>query len=97
MRNFGQQRTSTAMVRSMPAPPAQVDQYGNPILVAGAVAGGAALLVGLLAVGPFVVWPFIIKGFKPEMPYWRRVGVGMGISAGLATARFIAAAALDKD
>ena len=46
--------------------------------------------------GPLVVYPFIIKGFKPELSYGRRVGIGLGISIGLAAVTSVARAALSK-
>ena len=59
-------------------------------------AGGAVLVVGLLTFMPLVVWPFIIKGFRPDLSYGRRVGIGLGISIGLAAVTGVAKAALSK-
>ena len=59
-------------------------------------AGGIALIAGVMLFMPLVVWPFIIKGFKPELSYGRRVGIGLGISIGLAAVTGVAKAALDK-
>jgi hypothetical protein len=49
----------------------------------GAWALGAAGLVGLAVVPTLVIYPFVIKAFKPELSYWRRVGIGMGITFAL--------------
>ncbi len=46
----------------------------------GARALGAAGLIALAAVPTFVVYPLVIKAFKPDLSYWRRVGIGMGIT-----------------
>ena len=59
-------------------------------------AGGAALIVGLLTFMPLVVWLFVIKGFRPDLSYGRRVGIGLGISIGLAAVTGVAKAALGK-
>lgn len=59
-------------------------------------AGGIALIAGVLLFMPLVGWPFIIKGFKPELSYGRRVGIGLGISIGLAAVTSVAKAALAK-
>lgn len=59
-------------------------------------AGGIALILGALVFMPLVGWPFIIKSFKPELSYGRRVGIGLGISIGLGAVRAVAKAALGK-
>ena len=51
-------------------------------------AGGAlGLVLPLLAaaaiVPTFGIYPLVIKAFKPELSYWRRVGIGMGITFAL--------------
>lgn len=46
----------------------------------GAWALGAAGLVALAVVPTFVVYPLVIKAFKPDLSYWRRVGISMGIT-----------------
>jgi len=54
------------------------------------------LLIGALVFMPLVGWPFIIKSFKPDLSYGRRVGIGLGISIGLAAVRTVAKAALGE-
>ena len=62
-----------------------------------ATIGGAGLLIaGALLFMPLAVWPFIIKGFRPDLSYGRRVGIGLGISIGLAAVTGVARAALAK-
>tara|TARA_Y100001938_G_C7988104_1_gene377974 strand:+ start:277 stop:648 length:372 start_codon:yes stop_codon:yes gene_type:complete len=62
-----------------------------------ATIGGAGLLIaGALLFMPLAVWPFIIKGFRPDLSYGRRVGIGLGISIGLAAVTGVARAALSK-
>lgn len=48
---------------------------------------GAASLLAAALIPTFVVYPLVIKAFKPELSYWRRVGIGTGITmaAGLVT------------
>lgn len=60
-------------------------------------AGGIALILGALVFMPLVGWPFIIKSFKPELSYGRRVGIGLGISIGLAAVRTVAKSVAGKD
>jgi hypothetical protein len=52
-----------------------------------AMAAGAAGLVAILALPAFVVTPWIVKQFRPDFSYGRRVGIGMGIAAGAALLR----------
>ena len=59
-------------------------------------AGGTVLVVGLLTFMPLVVWPFVIKSFRPDIPYKRRVGIGMGISIGLAAVTAVARTAFGQ-
>ncbi len=73
----------------------KVDEYEADISPGSAVAVGG-LLIGALLFMPLAVWPFIIKGFKPELSYGRRVGIGLGISIGLAAVTGVARAALSK-
>lgn len=106
MRNFGQapknygppdhfrfQRMGDAEVLPLYTAPSY-GQLSPEALAVGT--GGTALVVGLLTFMPLVVWPFIIKGFKPELSYGRRVGIGLGISIGLAAVTSVARAALSK-
>jgi hypothetical protein len=81
--------------------PIPVGGWGPPPEPSGAAKiatiGGAGLLIaGALLFMPLAVWPFIIKGFKPELSYGRRVGIGLGISIGLAAVTGVARAALSK-
>lgn len=66
-----------ALARHHAAP---VQQYAG---VAGgiAVAGGVGLIFALAAVPIFVVAPFIVKAFKPEWSYGRRLGASLAFSA----------------
>ena len=53
-------------------------------LALGGVGVGLGLglgLVGLILVGPLVITPWIVKAFKPEWSYGRRVAAGFGVSA----------------
>ena len=56
-----------------------------------AVGLGAILAVG--ALNTFVVAPLIIKAFKPDFSYGRRVGISLGLSAGAAIVRGLILAA----
>ena len=58
---------------------------------AAAVGLGVILAVG--ALNTFVVAPLIIKAFKPDFSYGRRVGISLGISAGVAMVRGLIRAA----
>jgi hypothetical protein len=58
---------------------------------AAAVGLGAILAVG--ALNTFVVAPLIIKAFKPDFSYGRRVGISLGLSAGVAIVRGLILAA----
>lgn len=58
---------------------APAPHYGAP--PAAATAG--ALLVGALLIGPLAFWPFVIKGFKPDLPYGQRVAIGLGLQMGI--------------
>jgi hypothetical protein len=60
-------------------------------LAAPAAAVGIVLGVGLL--NTFALTPFIIKSFRPDIPYGRRVGIGLGISALAGIARGLIKAA----
>lgn len=67
-------------------------------LISASQAGvGLAVVAGFLVLGPLVVWPFIIKGFKPELSYGRRVGIGLGISLGLSAATALVKSMKKKD
>lgn len=46
--------------------------------VAGIGAGVGLIILGFLVVGPLVVYPWVIKAFKPEWSYGRRVAAGLG-------------------
>jgi len=71
-------------------------QAPESLISAGQAGVGLAVVAGFLVLGPLVVYPFIIKGFKPELSYGRRVGIGLGISIGLAAVTSVARAALSK-
>ena len=51
-----------------------------------------AVLGGLLLVGPFVVTPWIVKQFKPEWSYGKRVATGFVVSFGVGAVTNIAKA-----
>jgi hypothetical protein len=53
--------------------------YGSAAGAAGAI-GGIGLVIGLLALPTFVVGPWIIKSFKPEWSYGRRLGASFAVS-----------------
>lgn len=69
-----------------PPTPGYGDYAGRP---SHAVAVGGMMLA-LFAIGPLVIMPFIIKGFKPKWSYGRRVAVGMGVSMAIGAATQIA-------
>lgn len=58
-----------------------------------ALAGGAGLLVGILVVPTFVVGPWIVKAFKPEWSYGRRLAASLAFSMVAGTLTQIARAA----
>jgi hypothetical protein len=45
-----------------------------------AVVGAVGLVVGLVAVPIFVVGPWMVKAFKPEWSYGRRLGASFAVS-----------------
>lgn len=51
--------------------------------------GAKAAAFGLLLLGPLVVTPWVVKAFKPEWSYGRRVGVGLGISMALGAVKAV--------
>lgn len=55
--------------------------------------GAIALVGGLLLLGPFVVTPWIVKQFKPEWHYGKRVATGFVVSFGVGALTQIARAA----
>ena len=61
-----------------------------------AIGGIGLAIVGALTIMPLVVWPFVIKSFRPDLPYGRRVGIGLGISIGLAAVGGVARAAFGE-
>jgi len=61
--------------RQMPAP----RSYGGVGAAAGAI-GGIGLVIGLLALPTFVVGPWIVKAFKPEWSYGRRLGASFAVT-----------------
>ena len=48
--------------------------------VFGMVGVGLVGMAALLIVPPFVIGPFIVKAFKPEWSYGRRLGTSLGVS-----------------
>jgi hypothetical protein len=58
---------------------------------------GIPVLIGILALPTFVINPWIVKAFKPEWSYWRRVGAGMGITFAVGALRGIAASLSGSD
>jgi hypothetical protein len=62
--------------------------------ISGAALGlGIAGVAGLILVGPFMITPWIVKQFKPEWPYGKRVATGFVVSFGLGALTTIAKAA----
>ncbi len=55
--------------------------------------GGLAVLAGLLILGPFMITPWIVKQFKPEWSYGKRVATGFVVSFGVGALTGIARAA----
>jgi hypothetical protein len=45
-----------------------------------AILGGAGLVIGLLALPTFVIGPWMVKAFKPEWSYGRRLGASFAVS-----------------
>lgn len=72
-----------------PNPPAGAKtlKLGPPEEETPLVAKAAGL--GVLLLGPLVITPFILKAFKPEWSYSRRLGVGLGISVAFGAIRSI--------
>ena len=68
----------------------------KPAPSAGLLALGIPVIIGILTVPTFVINPWIVKAFKPEWSYWRRVGAGMGITAVAGMLTRIASAGADK-
>lgn len=62
----------------------------------GLTAGGLALLGGILLFPTFVVTPWIIKQFKPEWPYTKRLATGFVVNMGISTALALTRAAAGK-
>jgi hypothetical protein len=60
-------------------------------------AGGVGLLVGIIAVPTFVVGPWIVKAFKPEWSYGRRLAASFAFSAVAGALTRIASAASGAD
>jgi hypothetical protein len=69
----------------------EVAQANSPVLL--------LPIAGLFLVGPFVVTPWIVKQFKPEWSYGKRVATGFVVSFGVGALTNIARAAGggDKD
>lgn len=59
--------------------------------------GAIALVGGLLLLGPFVVTPWIVKQFKPEWSYGKRVATGFVVSFGVGALTRIAGAVGGKE
>lgn len=57
----------------------------------------AGIALGAFVLGPLLLWPFVIKGFKPELSYGRRVAIGIGISMGLGAVTGLAKALSKKE
>ena len=62
-----------------------------------ALAAVALPIVGLLLVIPLGVAPWVIKQFKPEWSYGKRVATGFVVSFGIGAVKQIAKAASGKD
>lgn len=67
----------------------QPSQYSSAPPAYNGVAGalgiglGVGAVVALLAVPTFVVGPFVMKAFKPEWPYKRRLAASMAVGIGV--------------
>ena len=57
----------------------------------------AGVALGAFVLGPLLLWPFVIKGFKPDLSYGRRVAIGIGISMGLGAVTGLAKALSKKE
>ena len=79
---------------ALPPPPEQ--SASDKAKGALAIGGIGLAIVGALTIMPLVVWPFVIKSFRPDLPYGRRVGIGLGISIGLAAVGGVARAAFGQ-
>ena len=68
----------------------ELDEAKKKLLQSG---GGLAVLAGLLLLGPFMITPWIVKQFKPEWSYGKRVATGFVVSFGVGALTGIARAA----
>ena len=79
----------------------QPSQYSAPPAYNGAAGAlgiglGVGAVVGLIMLPTFVVGPFIVKAFKPEWSYGRRLGASLAFGAGVAAIRGIVTSASGK-
>ena len=66
--------------------------YNGALGVLGAGLGVGAI-VAVIALPTFVVGPFIVKAFKPEWSYGRRLATSMAVGLGIGAVRGIVEAA----
>lgn len=57
---------------------------------------GVGAIAAIIAVPTFVVGPFVVKAFKPEWSYGRRLAASMAFGVGVGAIRGIVAAASGK-
>ena len=69
------------------------EQFPQTKPAGGALGLGLPLLAAAAIVPTFGIYPLVIKAFKPELSYWRRVGIGMGITFALGAVTGIVKAA----
>lgn len=80
--------------------PVTVAAKNSAVPAALGVAGlgvGAGLLIGILALPTFVITPWIVKQFKPEWSYGKRLATGFVVNFGVASTIAIARAASGGD
>lgn len=76
----------------------QPSEYSAPPAYDGAVQTlgvglGVGAIVAIIALPTFVVGPFIVKAFKPEWSYGRRLAASMAVGLGIGAVRGIVEAA----
>ena len=85
----GQESSFSGGYTIQSSPVAEEEKEKPPI--SGAALGlGIAGVAGLILVGPFVITPWIVKQFKPEWPYGKRVATGFVVSFGIGALTTIA-------